>query len=116
MEQVRHGSATTTHAVRAAIQRSQASLSTLTRARDQPEDGGEMAEAGDGRGFEDRAEGPSLHDLDPSRGGSGRRIPASHITAARRLPLCVAAVDAASDTLSAAPLPAASWHIPSAGH
>jgi hypothetical protein len=33
MGQVRHGSATTTHAVRAAIQRSQASLSTLTRFR-----------------------------------------------------------------------------------
>ena len=30
MGQVRHGSATTTHAVRAAIQRSQASLATLT--------------------------------------------------------------------------------------
>ena len=31
MGQVRHGSATTTHAVRAAIQRSHASLSTLSR-------------------------------------------------------------------------------------
>ncbi|MGY4395307.1 transposase-like protein [Sphingomonas sp. UYAg733] len=31
MGQVRHGSATTTHAVRAAIQRSQASLSALSR-------------------------------------------------------------------------------------
>ena len=31
MGQVRHGSATTTHAVRAAIQRSQASLSELSR-------------------------------------------------------------------------------------
>ena len=31
MGQVRHGCATTTHAVRAAIQRSQASLSTLSR-------------------------------------------------------------------------------------
>ena len=31
MEQVRHGSATTTYAVRAAIQRSQASLATLSR-------------------------------------------------------------------------------------
>ncbi|MAX13980.1 MAG: hypothetical protein CMN59_00500 [Sphingobium sp.] len=31
MERVRHGSATTTHAVRAAIQRSQASLATLSR-------------------------------------------------------------------------------------
>ena len=31
MGQVRHGSATTTHAVRAAIQRSQSSLATLSR-------------------------------------------------------------------------------------
>jgi len=31
MGQVRHGSATTTHAIRAAIQRSQASLATLSR-------------------------------------------------------------------------------------
>ncbi len=31
MGQVRHGSATTTHAVRATIQRSQASLATLSR-------------------------------------------------------------------------------------
>ena len=31
MGQVRHGSATTTHAVRAAIQRSQASLAQLSR-------------------------------------------------------------------------------------
>lgn len=33
MGQVRHGSATTTHAVRAAIERSQASLSQLSRER-----------------------------------------------------------------------------------
>ncbi|SFF39193.1 hypothetical protein SAMN05216566_14512, partial [Aureimonas phyllosphaerae] len=31
MGQVRHGSATTTHAIRAAIQRSEASLATLSR-------------------------------------------------------------------------------------
>jgi len=31
MGQIRHGSATTTHAIRAAIQRSQASLATLSR-------------------------------------------------------------------------------------
>jgi len=58
---------------------------------DQPEDGGEVAQAGDGRGSKDRAEGPSLHDLEPSRGGRGRRIPASHVATAGRLPLRVAA-------------------------
>ncbi|MBF0860479.1 IS481 family transposase, partial [Gluconobacter sp. LMG 31484] len=31
MGQIRHGSATTTHAVRAALQRSQASLATLSK-------------------------------------------------------------------------------------
>jgi hypothetical protein len=60
MGQVGHGCATTTHAVRAAIQRSQASLATLSRelgagswelgagswelgAGDQPQDGGKVA-------------------------------------------------------------------------
>jgi hypothetical protein len=37
-------------------------------------------------------------------------IPAPHIIAARRLPLCVAAVDPASDTVSAASLPATARH------
>ena len=83
---------------------------------DQPEDGGEVAQAGDGRGSKDRAEGPSLHDFDRSRGGSGRRVPASHVATAGRLPLRIAAVDPASDTVSAAPLPATPWHLPSAGH
>jgi transposase-like protein len=36
MGQVRHGSATTTHAIRAAIQRSQASLTQLSRALGNP--------------------------------------------------------------------------------
>ena len=71
------------------------------RAGDQPKDGGEMAQAGDGRGFEDRVEDASLYEPDRSRGGSGRRIPASHITAAGRLPLRVATVDPASHTVSA---------------
>jgi len=82
----------------------------------QSEYGGKIAEAEDGRGFEDRAEGPSLHDLDRSRGGSGRRIPAPCTSAARRLPVCVVALNPASNTVSAAPLPAAAWHSPSAGH
>jgi len=83
---------------------------------DQPKDGGEVAQAGDGRGSKDRAKGPSLHDFDRSRGGSGRRIPVSHVATAGRLPLRIAAVDPASDTVSAAPLPATPWHLPSAGH
>ncbi len=37
---------------------------------DQTEDGGEVAEQGDGRGSEDQAEGPSFYDLDRGRGGN----------------------------------------------
>ena len=46
MGQVRHGSATTTHAIRAAIQDRGAEQGP----RHQPEDGGEVAEARDGGG------------------------------------------------------------------
>ena len=72
---------------------------------DQPKDGGEMAEAGDGRGSEDRAEGPSFNDLVRSGGGDGSGVPAPHIAASRRLPLRLAAVDPAVDALSSASLP-----------
>ena len=65
-----------------------------------PKNGGEMAEAGDGRGPEDLAEGPSFHDPDRSRRGGGHRIPAAHIAAAGRLPLCATAVDPSMGTCS----------------
>ena len=46
MGQVLHGSATTTHAIRAAIQRSKASIQALSeRLRNQSKDGRQMAEA-----------------------------------------------------------------------
>ena len=48
------------------------------RVGDQPQDSGEVAQTGDGRGFEDRAERPSLHNPDRSRRGGGRCVPASH--------------------------------------
>jgi hypothetical protein len=70
MGQVRHGSATTTHAVRAAIMRACpplvrgparmiASFDRVTEpgVGHQPQDSGEVAQASDGRGSEDR--GPS---------------------------------------------------------
>ena len=47
MGQILHGSATTTHAIRAAIQRSKAPLKELAaRIRAEPEDGRQMAQAG----------------------------------------------------------------------
>jgi len=116
MGQVRHGSATTTHAVRAAIQRSQASLSTLSRELGiNPKT---VAKWRKRATVEDLKTGPKAsHSTTLTQaGGSGRRVQASHITASRRLPVRVAAVDPASDTVSAAPLPATARHIPSAGH
>lgn len=61
MGQVRHGSATTTYAVRAAIQRSQASLAQLSEACDQSKDSREVAKARDGRGLEDWSEGAAFN-------------------------------------------------------
>ena len=69
MGQVCHGSATTTHAVRAAIQRSQASFAQLSRELGQPQDGGKVAQARDGRGHEDRADGTAVDGADRGRGG-----------------------------------------------
>jgi hypothetical protein len=108
MGQVRHGSATTTHAVRAAIQRSQVEgLPAISpraglRARaaepgagHQPQDGCEVAQARDGRGYEDRADGTALDCADRGRGGDGRGILAAHTPAAGRLSLCPATLDPA---------------------
>ena len=59
MGQVLHGSATTTHAIRAAIQRSKASIQALSeRLRNQSEDGRQMAEAR--RVLEDCPMGPKV--------------------------------------------------------
>lgn len=60
MGQVLRGSATTTHAVRAAIQRSKASIQELSALRDQPEDRSEVAQARLRRGRPNGAEGAAL--------------------------------------------------------
>lgn len=73
-----------------------------------------MSEASDNNGFRDWVEGPSFNDFDPSRRGDVRGIPFSYFAAAQRLPLCAAANDPASDTVSATPLPAAARDIPPA--
>lgn len=84
MGQVRHD-----HARR---QSSNTAIASFARAvepgtRHQPEDGGEVAQAGDGRGHEDRAFGIEV----------------------------AAVIDPASDAVSASPMPTASWHLAPAG-
>ena len=83
--------------------------------RHQSEDGGEVAEAGDGRGHEDRAVGTAVHRADGARGGDGRRLPKAHAPATGRLSLCPAVVDPASDTVGIAQVLAASRHLASSG-
>jgi hypothetical protein len=88
MGQVRHGSATATHAVRAAPQRSQVEGPPTIGSRaglraravepgtgHQPKDSCELAQARDGRGHEDRPDGTALCGADQGRGGDGRRLP-----------------------------------------
>lgn len=115
MGQVRHGCATTTHAVRAAIQRSQASLATLS---------GELginpktvAKWRKRTTVEDLKTGPKalIHHPVRSRGGNCCGVPAAHAAAAGRLPLRVAAVDSAPDAVSVGSLPPAARHLPPTG-
>ena len=87
MGQVRHGSAATTFAVRAAIQRSQAPLSALSEKlggnpktvanwRRRATDGCQLAEAGNGRGSQDVTARTAIFGPDRSGRGRDRRISA----------------------------------------
>ena len=51
----------------------------------QVEDGGEVAEKGDGRGLEDGAVRTPINGIDRGRGGDDRGIPAPYTAAAGRL-------------------------------
>ncbi len=84
-------------------------------ARHQSEDSGEVAQAGDGRGYEDRADRAAVHRADRGRRGDGCRIPAAHASAFGRLPKCPAVADPASGSIIASPMPTASWHLAPAG-
>ncbi len=90
-------------------------LAAERRVGDQSQDGRQVAEAGDGRGFEDRPEGAALDGSDRGRGGDDRRLSTAHAAAAGRLPLRSAALDPAPDALGATSVPAAAWHLPPAG-
>lgn len=128
MGQVRHGSATTTHAARAAIMRASPPLvrgmarmiasfarATEPGARHQPQDGGEVVQARDGRGPQDRAEGTAVNCADRGGRGGGCCVPSPDALAAGRLSLCPAAIYPAPDPVGVAPVPAASRHLASSG-
>ena len=98
-------------AVKAANQRSQASLPALS------EEPGinpkTVAKRRKRATVEDLKDGPERSALDGSdrgRRSGDRRIPASYAAAAGRLPPCPAAVHPAPDALGAAPVPAAMSH------
>ena len=98
MGQILHGSATTTHAVRAAIQRSKASIQELSeRYGMNPKTVDEVAEARLRRGCADGAEGSALDGAVAEEEAARRRLPQAHAVAARRLPLCPPGHHPASD-------------------
>ena len=114
MGQVRHGSATTTHEVRATIQRSQASIAELSRELGiNPKT---VAKWRKRKTVEDQKTGPKEPRstvLSEDEEGSGHRVPAAHPAAARRLSLCVTAVHPAPDPLFFASLSSTAWHLAS---
>ena len=128
MGQVRHGSATTTLAAKAAIMRASPPLvrgmarmiASFARAaepgaRHQPQDGGEVAQARDGRGPQDRAEGTAVNCADRGGRSGGCCVPSPDALAAGRLSLRPAAIYPAPDPVGVAPVPAASRHLASSG-
>lgn len=109
MGQVRHGSATTTHAVKAAIQRSQAPLSQ--RGSELGINPKTVANWHKRATVEDMKAGPpepSSTVLNKARKAMIVAFPKAHKAAAGRLPSCPQAFDPAPDAVSVAPVPAAS--------
>src|SRR5436190_1288603 len=110
LAQVLHGSATTTEAIRRAIQRSQESLRILAKPTAQSKDRSQMAQAQLRRRSADRPETAELNRA-VGRGGGDCRLPSAHLTAARRLPVCAASDDPASDPIIVASLSEAARHL-----
>lgn len=81
----------------------------------QPQDRRKVAQARDCRGYEDWADGTALGGSIRFRGGDGLGIPAAHSPAAGRLSLCSATLGPVPDSISASSVPAAKWHLTSAG-
>ena len=119
MAQVRHGCAKTTHAVRAAIQRSQASLSTLSRKLGiNPKTVAKWCKRAT---VEDLKTGPkaphstTLTEAEEAMVVAFRRhtlLPLACPRVGGGLPLRAAAFDPAPDPLRATPMPAAARHLP----
>ena len=117
MGQVLHGSATTTEAIRRAIQHSQASLRALSKPLwDQPKDGRQVAAADLGPRPAHGAEGSALDGAVTRGRGGGGRLSASYAPAPRRLPLRAPGHDPTPDPLVASSLPPAPRHQPVAGN
>jgi hypothetical protein len=117
MGQVLHGSATTTAAVRRAIQHSQESLRALaSRYGSQSEDRRQVEEAELGGRSADRSERTKVDGPLDRGGGDHRRLQAPYAIAARRLPLRASADDPPSDPFVVAPLSAAAWDRAAAGY
>ena len=116
MGQVLHGSATTTEAIRRAIQHSQASLRELAKRYGiNPKTVAKWKKRGPRSTICDRPEGAAVNGAVGRGGSHRRRLPPAHAVAARRLPLRAAADDPAPDAIVAASLLAAPRHLPPAG-
>ena len=100
MGQVLHGCATTTEAIRRAIQHSQESLRRLAKRYGiNPKTVAKWKKRGLGRRSADRPEGAKVHGAVDRGRGDRRRLSQAHSVAARRLPLRSSAHDPASDPL-----------------
>ena len=113
MGQVLHGSATTTEAVRRAIQHSQESLRALAKRYGvNPKT---VAKWKARSSVSDLPTGPKAAQIDGPVGrgrGRRRRLPKAYAAAARRLPLRPAADDPASDALVPSPVSATPRDLP----
>src|ERR1700716_3971093 len=114
MGQILHRSATTTEAIRRAIQHSQESLRTLSRAWHQPEDGGQVEEAqfnGRSSNWSNRSQ---VYRLVHRAGGRHRCVSQAHALAAGRLPLRLEVHDLSPDSIFASSLSGTPWQQPAA--
>src|SRR5437763_15309271 len=82
--------------------------------RHQSTDRSQMAQAQLRRRSADRSETAELNRAVDRGGGDCRRVPSAHLTAARRLPVCAASDDPASDPIIVASLSEAARHLPPA--
>ena len=105
MGQVRHGCATTTHAVRAAIQRSQASLAQLSRELGiNPKTVAKWRKRATVEDLKTGPKEPGSTDLNVVE-EVARHFPKAHAVAVGRYSLRASALDPASDTIGLSPLP-----------